>query len=56
MKHQLSKISALDTAKNLRRAQLLRSRIEELDQQLAILNSKRGLFEELLDGSRKHLQ
>jgi hypothetical protein len=44
---------------NQRRAELLRSRIEELDQRLAILNSerglnsKRGLFEKLLDGVRE---
>jgi len=33
----------------LRHAELLRSRIEELNQRLAILNSKRGRFEKLLD-------
>jgi hypothetical protein len=52
MKHQLSKICALDTVKNQRRAEL-RSRIEELNQQLAILNSERGRFERLLDGIRE---
>ena len=35
---------------NQRRAELLRSRIEELDQRLAMLNSERGRFEKLLDG------
>ena len=45
--------------KDQKRAELLRSRIEELDQRLAILNSerglnsKRGLFEKLLDGVRE---
>ena len=34
--------------KNQKRAELLRSRIEELDRRLAILNSERGLFEKLL--------
>ena len=38
---------------NQRRAELLRSRIEELDQQLALLKSERGLFEKLLDGVRE---
>ena len=39
--------------KNQKRAELLRSRIEELDRRLAILNSERGLFEKLLDGVRR---
>ncbi len=39
--------------RNQKRAALLRSRIEELDRRLAILNSKRGLFENLLDGVRR---
>ena len=34
--------------KNQKRAELLRSRIEELDGRLAILNSERGFFEKLL--------
>ena len=34
-------------------AELLRRRIEELDQRLAILNSERGRFEKLLDGVRE---
>ena len=38
---------------NQRHAELLRYRIEELDQQLAILNSERGRFEKLLDGVRE---
>ena len=33
---------------NQKRAELLRSRIEELDWLLAMLNSERGLFEKLL--------
>ena len=37
---------------NQRRAELLRSRIEELDQRLALLNSERGRFERLLGGIR----
>jgi hypothetical protein len=41
---------------NQRRAELLRSRIEELDQQLSILNSERGRFEKMLDGVREQLQ
>ena len=39
--------------KNQKRAELLRSRIEELDGRLAILNSERGFFEKLLDGVRR---
>ena len=40
--------------RNQRHAELLRRRIEELDQRLAILNSsERGLFEKLLDGVRE---
>jgi prefoldin subunit 5 len=39
--------------KNQRHAELLRRRIEELSQQLAILNSERGRFEKLLDGVRE---
>ena len=39
--------------KNQKRAELLRGRIEELNQQLAILNSERGRFEKLLDGVRE---
>jgi hypothetical protein len=39
--------------RNQRRAELLRSRIEELDQRLATLNSKRRLFEKMLDGVRE---
>ena len=39
-----------------RHAELLRRRIEELNQQLAILNSERGRFEKLLDGVREQLQ
>jgi hypothetical protein len=39
-----------------RHAELLRSRIEELNQQLAILNSERGRFEKMLDGGREQLQ
>ena len=39
--------------KDQKRAELLRSRIEELDRRLAMLNSKRGLFENLLDGVRR---
>ncbi len=38
---------------NQRGAELLRSRIEELDQQLSILNSERGRFEKMLDGVRE---
>jgi hypothetical protein len=39
---------------NQRHAELLlRRRIEELDQRLAILNSERGFFEKLLDGVRE---
>ena len=38
---------------NQRHTELLRHRIEELDQQLAILNSERGRFEKLLDGVRE---
>ena len=38
---------------NQRHAELLRRRIEELDQRLAILNSERGRFEKLLDGIRE---
>jgi hypothetical protein len=38
---------------NQRHAELLRSRIEELDQRLALLNSERGRFERLLGGIRK---
>jgi hypothetical protein len=38
---------------NQRRAELLRSRVEELDQRLALLNSERGRFEKLLDGIRE---
>jgi hypothetical protein len=38
------------------KAELLRGRIEELNQQLAILNSERGRFEKLLDGVREQLQ
>jgi hypothetical protein len=34
-------------------AELLRRRIDELDQRLAILNGERGLFEKLLDGIRE---
>ena len=37
-------------------AELLRSRIEELDQQLALLNSERERFENLFDGVREPLQ
>jgi hypothetical protein len=36
-----------------RHAELLRSRIEELNLRLAILNSERGRFEKLLDGVRE---
>jgi hypothetical protein len=36
-----------------RHAELLRRRIEELDQHLAFLNSERGRFERLLDGVRE---
>ena len=42
--------------KNQKRAELLRSRIEELNRRLAILNSARekfGLFEKPLDGVRR---
>ena len=39
-----------DRLSNQRRAELLRRRIEELNQQLATLNSERGRFERLLDG------
>lgn len=42
--------------KNQKRAELLRSRIEELDRRLAILNSARKkfeLFEKPLDGGRR---
>ena len=39
--------------KNQKRAELLRSRIEELDGRLAILNSERRFFEKLLDGVRR---
>ena len=39
--------------RNQRHAELLRRRIEELDQRLAILNSERGRFEKLLDGVRE---
>ena len=42
--------------KNQKLAELLRSRIEELDQRLVILNSERGRFEKLLDGVREQLQ
>jgi hypothetical protein len=42
-----------DKLSNQRRAELLRRRIEELNQQLAILNSERGRFERLLDGVRE---
>jgi hypothetical protein len=38
---------------NQKLAELLRSRIEELDRRLAILNSERGLFEKLLDEARR---
>ena len=39
---------------NQRHAELLlRRRIEEPDQQLALLNSERGRFEKLLDGVRE---
>jgi hypothetical protein len=38
---------------NQRHAELLGSRIEELDQRLALLNSERGRFERLLDGLRE---
>ena len=38
---------------NQRHTELLRHRIEELDQQLAILNSERGRFARLLDGVRE---
>ena len=38
---------------NQRHSELLRSRIEELDQRLVILNSERGRFEKLLDGVRE---
>ena len=36
-----------------RQAELLRHRIEELNQRLAILNSKRERFEKLLNGVRE---
>jgi hypothetical protein len=39
--------------RNQRHAELLRRRIEELNQRLAILNSERGFFEKLLDGVRE---
>jgi hypothetical protein len=39
--------------RNQRHAELLRRRIEELNQRLAILNSERGRFEKLLDGVRE---
>ena len=39
--------------KNQKRAELLRSRIEELDGRLAIFNSERRFFEKLLDGVRR---
>ena len=39
--------------KNRKRTELVRSRIEELDGRLAILNSERGFFEKLLDGVRR---
>ena len=42
--------------KNQKRSELLRSRIEELDQRLVILNSERGRFEKLLDGVREQFQ
>jgi hypothetical protein len=42
-----------DRPSNQRRAELLRRRIEELNQQLATLNSERGRFEKLLDGVRE---
>jgi hypothetical protein len=48
----LNKVSLKDQ----RRAELLRSRVEELDRRLAILNSERGRFEKLLDGVREQLQ
>jgi hypothetical protein len=44
-----------DKLSNQRRAELLRRRIEELNQQLATLNSERGRFETLLDGLREKL-
>jgi len=37
---------------NQRHVERLRSRIEELDQRLALLNSERGRFERLLGGIR----
>ena len=39
--------------KNQQRAELLRSRIEELDGRLAMLNSERRFFEKLLDEVRR---
>ncbi len=39
-----------------RHVELLRSRIEELNQHLALLNSERGRFEKLLDGVREQFQ
>ena len=39
--------------KNQKRAELLRSRIEELDGRLAMLNSERRFFEKLLDEVRR---
>jgi hypothetical protein len=45
-----------DRLSNQRLAELLRSRIEELDRRLVILNSEReefGLFEKPLDGVRR---
>ena len=38
---------------NQRHAELLRGRIEELDQRLALLISERGRFERLLGGIRE---
>ena len=39
--------------KNQKRAELLRSRIEELDGRLAMLNCERRFFEKLLDEVRR---
>jgi hypothetical protein len=39
--------------RNQRHAELLRRRIDELNQRLAILHSERGRFEKLLDGVRE---
>jgi hypothetical protein len=42
-----------DNVRLQKRAELLHSRIEELDRHLALLNSERDRFEKLLAGGRR---